>query len=135
MLLSQRDRWKNSLLDVRTMYPESEILFPSRVIPLLEDLRGDEWRQLVGKVKKLPETHVDLLAFSMMMINIGGCLTCDLDSYRASLGCATCAKRTIGSFKGTDKVLKKHFEDARKEVSAFVKTSEIGVAKSDQDKQ
>ncbi|MBI5563977.1 MAG: hypothetical protein HY870_03705, partial [Chloroflexi bacterium] len=82
-----------------------------------------------------PETHVDSLAFSMMMINIGGCLTCDLDSYRASLGCATCAKRTIGSFKGADKVLKKHFEDARKEVSAFVKTSEIGTAKPNKDKQ
>ncbi len=112
------------------MYPESEILFPSRVIPLLEDLRGDEWRQLVSKVKKLPETHVDSLAFSMMMINIGGCLTCDLDSYRASLGCATCAKRTVGSFKGTDKVLKKHFEDARKEVSAFIKSTEISAAKN-----
>jgi hypothetical protein len=114
------------------MYPESEILFPSRVIPLLEDLRGDEWRQLVGKVKKLPETHVDALAFSMMMINIGGCLTCDLDSYRASLGCATCAKRTIGSFKGTDKVLKKQFEDARKEVSAFIKSNDIQLLKAEQ---
>jgi hypothetical protein len=115
--------------ETRTMYPESEILFPSRVIPLLEDLRGDEWRQLVGKVKKLPETHVDALAFSMMMITIGGCLTCDLDSYRASLGCATCAKRTIGSFKGTDKVLKKQFEDARKEVSAFIKSNDIQLLK------
>ena len=113
------------------MYPESEILFPSRVIPLLEDLRGDEWRQLVGKVKRLPETHVDALAFSMMMINIGGCLTCDLDSYRASLGCATCAKRTIGSFKGTDKVLKKQFEDARKEVSAFIKSNDIQLLKAE----
>ena len=113
------------------MYPESEILFPSRVIPLLEDLRGDEWRQLVGKVKKLPETHVDALAFSMMMISIGGCLTCDLDSYRASLGCATCAKRTIGSFKGTDKVLKKQFEDARKEVSAFIKSNDIQLLKAE----
>ncbi len=112
------------------MYPESEILFPSRVIPLLEDLRGDEWRQLVAKVKKLPETHVDSLAFSMMMINIGGCLTCDLDSYRASLGCATCAKRTVGSFKGTDKALKKQFEDARKEVSAFVRSNDVDVAKN-----
>ena len=87
------------------MYPESEILFPSRVIPLLEDLRGDEWRQLVGKVKKLPETHVD------------------------ALGCATCAKRTIGSFKGTDKVLKKQFDDARKEVSAFIKSNDIPLLK------
>ena len=111
------------------MYPESEILFPSRVIPLLEDLRGDEWRQLVEKVRKVPEMHVDSLAFSLMMINIGGCLTCDLDSYRASLGCATCAKRTIGSFKGSDKVLKKQFEAARKEVSAYVKSLDAGDGK------
>ena len=117
------------------MYPESEILFPSRVIPLLEDLRGDEWQAMVEKVKKLPETSTDSLAFSLMMINIGGCLTCDLDSYRASLGCATCAKRTIGSFKGMDKILKKHFEDARKEVSAFVKTNEITVARPAKGKQ
>ena len=46
-----------------------------------------------------------------------------------SLGCATCAKRTIGSFKGTDKVLKKQFEDARKEVGAYSKSNDIGLAK------
>jgi hypothetical protein len=107
------------------MYPESEILFPSRVIPLLEDLRGDEWRALVEKVKKASETHVDSLAFSYMMIGIGGCLTCDLDSYRASLGCATCAKRTISSFKGSDKALKKQFEEARKEVGAYLKSNDV----------
>jgi hypothetical protein len=111
------------------MYPESEILFPSRVIPLLEDLRGDEWRALVERVKKLPETHADSLAFSLMMINIGGCLTCDLDSYRASLGCATCAKRTISSYKGSDKVLKKLFDEAKKEVSAYLKSNGVSVAK------
>jgi hypothetical protein len=111
------------------MYPESEILFPSRVIPLLEDLRGDEWRALVERVKKLPETHPESLAFSLMMINIGGCLTCDLDSYRASLGCATCAKRTISSYKGSDKVLKKLFDESKKEVSAYLKSNGVSAAK------
>ncbi len=111
------------------MYPESEILFPSRIIPLLEDLRGEEWQALVDKVKNLPETHVDTLAFSLMMINIGGCLTCDLDSYRASLGCATCAKRTIGSYKGSDKILKKQFEEAKKEVGAYLKSNVASAAK------
>ena len=111
------------------MYPESEILFPSRVIPLLEDLRGEEWQAMVEKVKKLPETSVDSLAFSLMMINIGGCLTCDLDSYRASLGCATCAKRTIGSFKGSDKILKKQFEEAKKEVGTYMKSNGVSTAK------
>ena len=111
------------------MYPESEILFPSRVIPLLEDLRSEDWQALVAKVKNLPETHVDTLAFSLMMINIGGCLTCDLDSYRASLGCVTCAKRTIGSFKGSDKILKKQFEEAKKEVGTYMKSNGVSMAK------
>jgi hypothetical protein len=111
------------------LYPESEILFPSRVIPLLEDLRGEEWQALVDKVKVLPETDADSLAFSLMMISIGGCLTCDLDSYRASLGCATCAKRTISSYKGSDKVLKKQFEEAKKEVTAYLKSNGASAAK------
>jgi hypothetical protein len=65
------------------------------------------------------EEHEDTLGFSLMMIRLGGCLTCDLDSYRASLGCATCSKRTVAGFKGSDKALIKKFEEARKEVGAF----------------
>ena len=105
------------------MYPDSEILFPTRCIPVLRDLRGDEWRDLIQEVLKRPEDHEDTLGFSLMMIRLGGCLTCDLDSYRASLGCATCSKRTVAGFKGTDKALVKKFKDARKEVTAYNGTS------------
>ena len=101
------------------MYPDSEILFPTRCIPILKDLRTDEWASLVQRVMNRPEDHEDTLGFSLMMIRLGGCLTCDLDSYRASLGCATCSKRTVAGFKGSDKALVKKFEEARKEVGAF----------------
>jgi len=101
------------------MYPDSEILFPTRCIPILKDLRGDEWRDLVQRVISSPEEHEDTLGFSLMMIRLGSCLTCDLDSYRASLGCATCSKRTVAGFKGADKSLIKKFNEARKEVSAY----------------
>ena len=101
------------------MYPDSEILFPTRCIPVLKDLRGDDWRTLIQRVMERPEDHEDTLGFSLMMIRLGGCLTCDLDSYRASLGCATCSKRTVAGFKGSDKALVKKFEEARKEVGAF----------------
>jgi len=101
------------------MYPDSEILFPTWCIPILRDLRGEEWCNLVQHVISRPEDHEDTLGFSLMMIRLGGCLTCDLDSYRASLGCATCSKRTVAGFKGTDKALVKKFEEARKEVGAY----------------
>ena len=101
------------------MYPDSEILFPTWCIPILRDIRSEEWRNLVQHVINRPEDHEDTLGFSLMMIRLGGCLTCDLDSYRASLGCATCSKRTVAGFKGTDKALVKKFEEARKEVGAY----------------
>jgi hypothetical protein len=101
------------------MYPDSEILFPTRCIPILRDLRGEDWRDLVTRVMSRPEDHEDTLGFSLMMIRLGGCLTCDLDSYRASLGCATCSKRTVAGFKGSDKALLKKFNEARKEVDAY----------------
>jgi len=105
------------------MYPESEILFPTRCISLLANLRGEEWRKLVERVAALPETHEDSLAFSLMMIKFNSCLTCDLDSYRASLGCATCAKRMISGFKGSDRALLRKFEEARQEVIAYLEAT------------
>jgi hypothetical protein len=105
------------------MYPESEILFPARAIPELRTARkGEKWQQLIDRLMKMPESHEDVLAFSLMMIRLGNCLTCDLDSYRASLGCNACARRTVSSFKGSDEALIKKIEEARKEVKAYAKT-------------
>ena len=105
------------------MYPDSEILFPTRCICQLANLRGAEWRKLVEYVATLPETHEDSLAFSLMMIKFSSCLTCDLDSYRASLGCVTCAKRMIAGFKGSDKALLRKFDEAKQEVVAYLEVT------------
>jgi hypothetical protein len=104
------------------MYPDSEILFPARSIPELRDVRpGAAWRNLIDRLSKLPETHEDVLAFSLMMIRLGNCLTCDLDSYRASLGCTQCARRTIQSLKGSDEAVLKKMEESRKELREYLK--------------
>jgi len=107
------------------MYPESEILFPPRCIPSLRDLRGSEWAKLIDHIAALPDGHEDVLGFSLMMISLGSCLTCDLDSYRASLGCCTCARRSVSGFKGSDRELAHMFEEARKEVRTYLASSEI----------
>jgi hypothetical protein len=107
------------------MYPDSEILFPPRCIPQLRDLRGPEWAKLVDRVTARPDGHEDVLAFSLMMIELGSCLTCDLDSYRASLGCCTCAGRSVSGFKGSDQELIQEFEETREEVRAYLESDEI----------
>ncbi|RMF34508.1 MAG: hypothetical protein D6759_05785, partial [Chloroflexi bacterium] len=84
---------------------------------------GPAWAELVDRIAGLSEDHEEVLAFSLMMIRLAGCLTCNLDSYRASLGCATCSRRTILGFKGDDQALLEQFEKARQEVSAYLATS------------
>ncbi len=102
------------------MYPDSEILFPPRCIQQLRDLRGPKWQHLIERVICLPHNHEEVLAFGLMMIKLGSCLTCDLDSYRASLGCCTCARRTISGFKGDDTSLIELYEKALADVQTFV---------------
>jgi len=107
------------------MYPESEILFPPRCIPQLRDLRGPGWAELVDRISPLPDGHEDVLGFSLMMIKLASCLTCDLDSYRASLGCCMCAGRTVSGFKGSDQEIIRLFEQAREEVRTYLASDEL----------
>jgi hypothetical protein len=104
------------------MYPRTEILFPHRSISALKGLKGSRWRELVERVAALPETHEDSLAFSLMMIKLCDCVNCDLGSYKASLGCSTCARRTISAIKGPDTILMRHFEKAKEEVLAYLES-------------
>ncbi|MGC9348413.1 MAG: hypothetical protein ACP5JG_09775 [Anaerolineae bacterium] len=102
------------------MYPDSEILFPPRCIEQLGDLRGPKWQELIRRIEVLPHNHNEVLAFGLMMIRLGSCLTCDLDSYRASLGCCTCARRTISGYKEDDTSLLELYQKSLEEVNAYV---------------
>jgi hypothetical protein len=104
------------------MYPRTEILFSHRRIPALKRLKGDLWQELVERVAVLPETHEDSLAFSLMMIKLCDCVHCGLGSYKASLGCSTCARRTISATKGSDTILMRRFEKAKEEVLAYLES-------------
>ena len=82
------------------MYPKSEILFPHRAIRPLGPERGADWQELVNQVASQRDGNEDTLAFSLMMIRLCDCLNCDQSSYKASLGCVTCAQRVVGAEKG-----------------------------------
>lgn len=102
------------------MYPRSEILFPHRCVREMKDLRGPAWQELIKRIVELPDTHPESLAFALMMIKLAGCLDCDLDSYKASLGCCTCAKRTINAYKGSDKLLLRKYKEAQEELESYM---------------
>jgi len=95
------------------VYGSYHLLFTPQLIASLRDVRGEEWAQLVDQLSTLPETHLDALAFSMMIIQLNGCVTCEMDSYRAQRGCAACARHTIITYKGSDKQLLNLFENTR----------------------
>lgn len=95
------------------VYQKYDLLFTPQLIPELRDLRGKEWAKLIDSLLPLPPTHPDALAFAMMMIELGSCLTCEMDSYRAQRGCVLCARQTIISFKESDSELITRYERAR----------------------
>jgi hypothetical protein len=106
------------------MYPKAEILFPPKLIPALRDLRGPEWAALVTDVAGLPETHPDVLAFCLMMIELDGCMNCYAGSYKFMRGCAACAKQTIAQYKGSDAELLKLYKQSQKQIVAHIKKQE-----------
>lgn len=101
------------------MYTDNELLFPNYVIPSLRDLRGPKWRDLVDHIAPLEETHVETLAFMLMMIRLNGCMSCETDSYRAMRGCTACAHQTLRRFKGSDEDLLDLYETALDNVHLF----------------
>jgi hypothetical protein len=110
------------------VYRYYDLLFTPHLIPALRRLRGPEWADLIGRLSVLPETHPDALALAMMVIDLGGCLSCQMDSYRAQKGCALCAHNTIVSFKGADSQLLKRYEAARQQVALYLAEEELAEA-------
>ncbi len=102
------------------MYTNNELLFPNYVIPVLRDMRGPGWRQLVDHVLQLPDDHPESIAFVLMMIRLNGCLECETDSYRAMRGCAMCATQTLRRFRGTDRELLDAYHQALADLQEFL---------------
>jgi len=102
------------------MYMQTEIMFPPRVIPMLRNACGPEWRRLVDKVAVLEETHPESLAFSLMMIRLDRSLECETDSFRAMRGCPACALQTVRRFRGKERELVKLYQAALEDVQVFL---------------
>jgi len=102
------------------MYPKAELLFPPRLIGQLRNLRGPEWADLVDRATGVPETDLDSLAFTLMMIRLDSCIKCHEGSFRYMRGCQLCATQTVVQFKGPDEELVALYEKARRDVEAYL---------------
>jgi hypothetical protein len=112
--------------------PDTDILFPARAIPNLQDLRGDRWSGLVQQVLDSPESSLDHLGFILLMVRLGGCTSCHADSYRAMRGCTQCSQQTIRRFKGSDVELEERFNKACKEMDIYLQKRSAKSANSSQ---
>lgn len=99
---------------------DTEILFPSRVIPSLHGMHGSAWDELINQVIASGETSQDHIAFVLMMVKLGGCVSCNADSFRAMKGCTQCARQTIKRYRGDDQELLHHYEEALAETRQYL---------------
>jgi hypothetical protein len=104
---------------------DTEMLFPTRVIPTLKSLRGLVWQSLVESVAAKPDGDEDTLAFGLMMIRLNGCLTCHSDSYRAMRGCTVCAQQSVARYKEADDGLVKLYQKAGRDVRLYLQDGTV----------
>ncbi len=107
------------------MYNEdTDVLFPPRVIPQLGSLRGEAWQALVDQVGMLEGPSLERLAFVLLMVRLGGCTSCQADSFRAMRGCTQCAIQTIRRYRGSDDDLLKGYQEAKEDVDRYLQKRE-----------
>ena len=112
ILYNFNEKWNTP----KNMYnSDTELLFPLRLVPELRNLRGKVWQELIDQVSREDTEDQAKLAFSLLMVRLGSCVSCNPHSFRAMRGCTHCAKQTIKRYRGTDEELvseyKKHYQE------------------------
>jgi len=100
--------------------PETDLLFPPRTLPVLHDLRGATWQNLVTGVLVAGPDSLEQMAFVLIMARMNNCATCNADSFRAMTGCAICATQSLKRFHETDDALISLYQAAREEVEQYL---------------
>jgi len=104
---------------------DTDLLFPTRVIPELVNYRGPEWTKLIKSILIKDQKDKDMLAFVLLMVRINGCITCNSDSFRAMRGCTLCATQNIKRYKGEDTELLELFSKTQNEISKYLNKRDL----------
>jgi hypothetical protein len=95
---------------------DTDFIFPPRVIPELRDLRGEAWRDTIDRITIQSPDALERVALVLMMVRLGGCTTCQADSFKAMRGCTMCATQTVKRFRGEDAELFNQLEVAKRDL-------------------
>jgi hypothetical protein len=96
------------------------LLFPSMAIEALRDLRGEQWKNLVSSLLELEPANPARVALVLLLVRIGGCTSCQSDSFRAMRGCVLCSSTTVKRYKGNDQTLIDLYIEAKKDVIKYM---------------
>ncbi len=107
------------MTDEKMYNDDTEILFPSRVIPALKGLQGTQWDELIDTVIAGGQTSPAHVAFVLMLIRLGGCVSCNADSFRAMKGCTQCARQTVRRYRGDDRELLRIYSESLNETNTY----------------
>lgn len=99
---------------------DTELMFPLRVVPQLRGQRGDQWQELVDRVIAPDAGIAEQSAFTLLMVRLGGCQGCSVDSFRGMRGCTACAKQTIRRYRGSDSDLEEQFDQAKTDIVQYL---------------
>ncbi len=105
--------------------PDTEMIFPLRVIHTLRDLRSGEWPKFIDALTQKTAEPVDQFAFVLLMVRLGGCLGCNADAFRAMKGCAQCARQTIRRYRGSDTDFFRQYNNVRAEVQKYLEKRHV----------
>ena len=76
---------------------------------------------MIDTLVELEPSSMERIAFVLFMVRISGCTTCQSDSFRAMRGCVLCSSNTIKRYKGEDQNLIDLYEDAKMEITRYMK--------------
>lgn len=99
---------------------DTDLLFPPRAIPALQEERSATWRDLVTNVVEAKTDGLEQTAFVLMMVRLNNCATCNADSCRAMTGCTSCSIQSLKRFHGSDAELSGLFLAAKAEVEQYL---------------
>jgi hypothetical protein len=100
--------------------PDTDLLFPLRVLPTLRDLRSEPWRNLIDSIISAGPDSLEQMSFILMMARMNNCGTCNSDSYRALNGCSSCTSQSLKRSHESDEVLIVTFHATRREVEQYL---------------